>query len=330
MLKTKGDKELFDIKEFMGNIVRNHNYIFSLIALVIVGRFANPNFLRFSNVMIMMRSASILGVLALGMTLVILIGQIDLSVGSMLAFAGSVGVIVFNRTENVLLTLLVCLAFGLILGLFNGFFVGKLGIAGFVVSLATLAAYRSLTIQLGQGGPLVTKHEVYTQLFRYIGYGQLFGIPYLVLIFIFTTFLVWVLLTKTKLGRYIYAVGSNAKATLLTGVKVSNIQIIVYGLSGMLSGLAAFLFIAQMGAVDTATAARAMETDAIAAVAIGGVSMSGGKGFVQGTFFGAIILQSISTILTSFGVPAFVNDLIKGLLILTAVVLQRLIKRNKD
>lgn len=323
-------KRNFNIKDIFSDIVKNHNYLFSLLALIIVGRLANPSFFRFSNIMTLMRASSILGILSLGMTLVILIGQIDLSVGSMLALSGALGVIVYNSTASILITLVFCLTVGFLLGIFNGFFVGKLEIAGFVVSLATLAAYRSLTVQLGQGGPLVVDNDIFYGKLRLIGYGNIFGIPTLVIIFIFTTFLVWVLLTKTKLGRYIYAVGSNAKATLLTGVKVDRIKMLVYGLSGLLAGLAAFLYISQMGAVDSATAGRAMETDAIAAVAIGGVSMAGGRGFIQGTFFGSIILQSINTILTSLGVPAFVNDLIKGILILTAVVLQKVIRKNKQ
>lgn len=317
-------------KETFKDIVKNHNYLFSLLALIIVGRIANPNFLKFANIMTLMRSASIIGVLALGMTLVILIGQIDLSVGSMMALVGALSVLVYNSTSSILLTLLFALAVGFILGIFNGIFVGKLKIAGFVVTLATLAAYRSLTVQLGQGGPLVVNNEIFYGKLREIGYGKTLGLPNLVLIFIFTTILVWILLTKTKLGRYIYAVGSNARATLLTGVNVDRVQMLVYGLSGLLAGLAAFLYVSQMGAVDTATAGRALETDAIAAVAIGGVSMAGGRGYVQGTFFGAIILNSINTILTALGVPAFVNDLIKGILILTAVVLQQVIRRNKE
>lgn len=322
-LKTKG-------KDALKNIVRNHNYLFSLLALIIVGRIANPNFLNFSNVMTLMRSASIIGVLALGMTLVILIGQIDLSVGSMMALVGASAVIFYNATSSIILTLIFSLVLGFILGLFNGFFVGKLNIAGFVVTLATTLVYRSLTVQMGQGGPLVVNTEIFYGKLREIGYGKTLGLPNLVLIFVFATFLVWVLLTKTKFGRYIYAVGSNAKATLLTGVNVDRVKILAYALSGLLAGLAAFLYISQMGAVDTATAGRGLETDAIASVAIGGVSMSGGRGFVQGTFIGAIILNSINTILTALGVPAFVNDLIKGLLILAAVVLQKLIRRKPD
>ena len=328
--KNFPSKGYLNFKELFSEIVHNHNYIFSLIALIIVGRIANPNFLRFANIMTLMRSASVVGVLALGMTLVILIGQIDLSVGSMMALIGAVSVGVYNGTDSIIITLLFSLGFGLILGVFNGIFVGKLKIAGFVVTLATLAGYRSLTVQLGQGGPLLVNNESFYAKLREIGYGKLLGIPNMVLIFIVATIAIWVLLTKTKFGRYVYAVGSNSKAAALTGVKVDRIQTLVFGLSGMLAGLAAFLYIAQMGAVDSATAGRALETDAIAAVAIGGVSMAGGRGFIQGTFFGAIILNSINTILTALGVPAFVNDLIKGILILTAVVLQQLIRRDKD
>ncbi|NLC42452.1 MAG: ABC transporter permease [Erysipelothrix sp.] len=320
-----------DSKAFIKNLVTNHNYVFSLVVMTIIGFIANPNFLRFTNIMTLMKSASILGVLALGMTLVILIGQIDLSVGSMLALTGALAVGVYNSTYSIILTLIFCLGFGFLLGLFNGFFVGKLRIAGFVVTLATLAGYRSLTVQIGQGGPLLVDVEPYYASLRNIGYGKFFGIPNLVLIFAFATLLIWILLTKTKIGRYIYAVGSNEKATMLTGVNVDRIKILVFALSGMLAGLAAFMYISQMGAVDSATAGRGLETDAIAAVAIGGVSMSGGRGFVQGTFFGAIILFSINNILTALGIPAFVNDLIKGGLILIAVVLQQLIRKsNKD
>ena len=318
-----------DSKAFIKNLVTNHNYVFSLVVMTIIGFIANPNFLRFTNIMTLMKSASILGVLALGMTLVILIGQIDLSVGSMLALTGALAVGVYNSTYSIILTLIFCLGFGFLLGLFNGFFVGKLRIAGFVVTLATLAGYRSLTVQIGQGGPLLVDVEPYYASLRNIGYGKFFGIPNLVLIFAFAT-LIWIHLCADKIPTAT-VVGRFEKATMLTGVNVDRIKILVFALSGMLAGLAAFMYISQMGAVDSATAGRGLETDAIAAVAIGGVSMSGGRGFVQGTFFGAIILFSINNILTALGIPAFVNDLIKGGLILIAVVLQQLIRKsNKD
>ena len=244
MKQLKGIKSV-NIKDFMRNIVRNHNYLFSLLGLIIVGSIANPNFLRITNVMTLMRASSILGILALGMTMVILLGQIDLSVGSMLALTGALAVIVYNNTASIVLTLLFCLGFGFVLGLFNGLFVGKLGIAGFVVSLATTAGYRSLTIQVGKGGPLVVNSDIFYGHIREIGYGKTLGVPNLVIIFVITTVLVWILLTKTRLGRYIYATGSNAKAARLTGVKTDWIHIIVFGFSGMLAGLAAFLFRCQ-------------------------------------------------------------------------------------
>ncbi|QWB95176.1 ABC transporter permease [Mycoplasmatota bacterium] len=330
MKKIESSVVKSQIKTKLKDIVVNHNYVFSLIIMLIIGAIASPNFLSAANLIQLLRASTIIGIIALGMTLVIISGNIDLSVGSILGFVAAIAVIVYNATGSILLTLLFTLAFGLLLGLINGFFVGKTHIAGFIVTLATMVSFRSLTVKLGEGGPLLMDNDLYYEGLRTIGYGKFLGIPYLGWIFILTTVIVWLVMTKTKFGRYVYAVGSNEKAAKLSGIKVDLVKVLVYGIAGLLSGLAAFLYISRFGSVDTSTAGSSFELDAIAAVAIGGASMAGGKGFIQGTFFGVIILYSIDAILNAFGVSAFLIDFIKGMLILGAVLVQKSLNKNKE
>jgi ribose transport system permease protein len=330
MKKIESSVVKTQVKTKLKDIVVNHNYVFSLIIMLIIGAIASPNFLSAANLIQLLRASTIIGIIALGMTLVIISGNIDLSVGSILGFVAAVAVIVYNATGSILLTLLFTLAFGLVLGLINGFFVGKTHIAGFIVTLATMVSFRSLTVKLGEGGPLLMDNALYYDGLRTIGYGKFIGIPYIGWIFIITTVIVWLVMTKTKFGRYVYAVGSNEKAAKLSGIKVDLVKVLVYGIAGLLSGLAAFLYISRFGSVDTSTAGSSFELDAIAAVAIGGASMAGGKGFIQGTFFGVIILYSIDAILNAFGVSAFLIDFIKGMLILGAVLIQKSLNKNKD
>ncbi len=314
---------------FLKNLLVNHNYIISLLLLLIIGRIASDNFLSFGNLIGLVKSSTFIGIIALGMTLVIISGGIDLSVGAILGFTAANTAVIFNLTESILLSLIFAIVFGAILGLFNGIFVGRFKVAPFIVTLATLAAFRSLTVQQGSGGPILINQEAYYSTLRNIGYGKFLDIPYLVWIFVILVVLVLILMTKTKFGRYVYAVGSNEKAARLSGINVNRIKVLVYTLTGVLTGIAAFLYVTRFGSVDTSTAGKGFELDAIAAVAIGGTSMAGGKGFVQGTFFGIVVLYAIDAVLTAFKVPAFVNDLIKGILILGAVLLQKALNRNK-
>jgi ribose transport system permease protein len=321
-MKTKG-------WPFLKNILINHNYVVSLILLLIIGRIASPNFLSFGSLTNLIKSSTFIGIIALGMTMVIISGNIDLSVGSILAFTAANTAIMFNNTHSILLSLGYAMIIGTLLGFVNGFFVGKAKVASFIVTLATMAAFRSLTVQQGQGGPILIDQEAYYSILRTVGYGTFLKIPYLVWIFVLIVGLMIFLMTKTKFGRYVYAVGSNEKAAKLSGINVDRIKIYIFSLTGLLTGIAAFLYVTRFGSVDTATAGKSYELDAIAAVAIGGTSMAGGKGFIQGTFFGIIVLYSIDSVLSAFRVPAFVNDLIKGILILGAVLLQKVLNNRK-
>ena len=312
------------------HLLINHNYVFSLLLLLIVGRIASDQFVTIASLSNLLRSSVFIGTIALGMTLVIISGNIDLSVGSTLALSAAIGVMIFNRTGSIVSTLFVCTCIGGVLGLINGLFVGKASMASFIVTLATMTAYRSITIQFGDGGPLIADNDTYFDILRPVGYGRVAGVSYLVMIFLLLVAFMWFVMNKTKFGRYVYAVGSNEKAAKLTGIRVDFVKIAIFSITGLLTGAAAFLYIARFGSVDVATAGSMFELDVIAAVAIGGTAMAGGRGSIQGTFFGAVIIYAIDAILSAFQVPAFVNDLIKGILILSAVLLQKVLDRSTD
>jgi len=320
----------FNTKALLKELVINHNYILSLILMLLIGRIASDQFLSLPSLMNLVKSSVFIGVIALGMSLVIISGNIDLSVGSILGLAAAVGVVAFNSSYNIFLTLLVCLGLGTLLGIFNGIFVGVAKVASFIVTLATLTAYRSITIQFGDGGPQIVDNDVYFDTLRKIGYGKWGVFPYLVIIFVLITAVIWYLMNRTRFGRYVYAIGSNEKAARLTGIKVEMVKVMIFAITGLLTGAAAFLYITRFGSVDVSTAGKGFELDVIAAVAIGGTSMAGGRGFIQGSFFGAIILYAIDAILSAFQVPAFVTDLIKGILILGAVLLQKALDRRSS
>ena len=304
-----------------------YSYVVSFFALLIVATIIKPKYLSYNNMSTLVLQASIKGIIALGMSMLIIAGLIDLSVGSLVALVAGVGVIVLNSTLNIWLTLGFCIVFGAFLGMINGLLVTKGKIAPFIVTLATMSAYRSIIVQLGQGGPFNVSMDIY-QTFRMIAAGRTFGIPNLALIFVGITIVVALMMAKTKFGRYVYAVGSNEKAARLAGVNVDLVKTMTFVVTGILCGVSAFLLMSRLTSITAPNAGNAFELDAIAAVAIGGVAMTGGRGVIAGSFFGAIMLQMIEGILIAAKIPPFLNGLVKGIIIIFTVLLQR--KNNKD
>lgn len=311
-------KEHYKLKR----ICSEYPFIFSFVVLVIIATIINPSFLRWSNISTLFLQSSIKGIIALGMTLIIISGQIDLSVGSQCALISGVGVLLLNKTQNPFLMLIFCIIFGIILGGINGVLTAKVKIAPFIVTLATMSAYRSIIVQLGQGGPFNVDINILMS-FRKIASGTTFGIPNLALSFILLTILVWILMTKTKFGRYVYSVGSNEQASFLTGINTSNIKMASFTITGALCGISSFLLASRLTSITAANVGMAFELDTIAAVAIGGTSMSGGRGKIWGTFLGIIMLQMIEGILIAAKIPPFLSGLVKGVIIILAVILQR-------
>lgn len=299
----------------------NYSYLVSFLILFSIATIINPRFLSYTNLSTLLKQAAIIGIVALGMNLVIIAGMIDLSVGSLVALTAGLGVIVLNSTGSIFLTLIFSLVFGTILGGINGILITKGKIAPFIVTLATMSAFRSIIVQLGQGGPFNVGEKSYNT-FRLIAAGETLGIPNLAIIFIITAVIISIIMNKTKFGRYVYAVGSNEHATNLTGINVNRMKNAVFCITGLLSGLSAFLLSSRLTSITAPNAGMGFELDAIASVAIGGTAMNGGRGKVFGTFLGAIMLQMINNILVIANIPPFLEGLVKGIIIIVAVLFQ--------
>jgi ribose transport system permease protein len=247
--------------------------------------------------------------------------MIDLTVGAAVAFIAGMGVSVLNRTQSIWLCLLFCLGAGFIIGLINGVLVTKGRIAPFIVTLASMSAWRSVINQLGQGGPFTVSQEMYSS-FRQVAAGRIWEIPYLMIFFILITAITALIMSRTKFGTYVYAIGSNELAARLSGISVDRVKTTIFIYAGTLYGFAAFLLASRLSAIQAASAGLAYEMDAIAAVAIGGTAMSGGRGKIIGTFLGVLMLRIISTVLIMARVPPFLNGLVQGIIIIIAVLAQ--------
>lgn len=303
------------------NITTNYSHWLSFILLMVVAIIVSPAFLSWNNLTNLFVQGSVVGICAMGMSLIISAGMIDLSVGSSVALLSGLGVLVLNSTHSLTLTILFCMGGGMIVGLINGLLVTKGRIAPFIVTLATMSAWRSVINQLGQGGPFTVDNTMYTP-FRNIAAGRFLGVPHLMIFLIVVSFVTAMLMSKTKFGTYVYAVGSNQQAARLSGINVNTVKTLIFVYAGTLYGLAAFLLASRLTSIQAASAGSGYEMDAIAAVAIGGTSMDGGKGKILGTFLGVLMLRIINTVLIMANVPPFLNGLVTGVIIIVAVLAQ--------
>ena len=284
----------------------------------------NPRFLSVANILNVFRQSSINAVIAIGMTFVILTGGIDLSVGSILAFCGAVSAAMLSSGINPVLSLLVALVLGLFFGIVNGFLVSVMKLQAFIVTLVTMTFLRGATLVFTNGKPITVNDG--GALFENIGGGYLFNIP----IPIYITLILFVaghyILTNTRFGRYTYAIGGNEEATKLSGIKVNNIKIWIYGISGVLAALAGIITTSRLFSAQP-TAGTGYELDAIAAVVLGGTSLAGGVGKITGTALGAIIIGVLGNALNLLDVSSYYQMMIKAAVILIAVLIDK--KSNK-
>ncbi len=312
----------------------DHSYLVSFVLIVIIASIANKNFWSWRNITSLFVQSSWTGIIALGMTMVICAGMIDISVGAQVAIISGFGIEVLNYTHDIRLMLLFCLAFGCLIGTFNGLLIAKGRMPAMIATLAVQTACRAIINHFGQGGPFTVAGGIATEQYyieyREVGNGvvkwieQLTGlrVPYPMVIFIVVALLFGLIMQRTRLGKHIYAVGSNATSARLSGVNVDNTRIIVFTITGLLCGFASWIYASRLMAVAAASAGYQFEMDAIASVAIGGTAMAGGRGKIIGTFLGILMFKIINNILVAAQVPTFLNGAISGAIIIVAVLLQ--------
>jgi len=309
---------------------QNDNYItamtkmlgpfLGLIVLMGLITIVNPSFIQPLNLLNLLRQVSVNALIAFGMTFIILTGGIDLSVGSIVALSSALmaGMMVGGVTP-ILAIFLGCLLGG-VMGVINGILITVGKMAPFIATLATMTAYRGLTLIYTNGNPITGLGE--NDLFQFIGRGYFLGIPFPVVMVFITFMLLFYLLHKTPFGRHVYALGGNEKAAFISGIKVKKIKILVYSLSGFLAALGGVILTSRLNSAQP-TAGDSFELDAIAAVVLGGVSLSGGKGKIVGTLIGVLMIGTLNNGLNLLGVSSFYQQLVKGIVIIVAVLLDR-------
>jgi ribose transport system permease protein len=306
------------------HLINKYRVLIIFIALCAAASMLSDAFLTVNNLLNVTRQVSITAIIAAGMTLVILIAGIDLSVGSVMAFSGAIAAGMLTAQWPLGVALIAALLVGLGFGIINGLFVTRWGIPSFITTLAVMVIARGMTLVYTQGYPLVVSHES----FRYIGNGKMLGIPLPILIMLFLYASLYWVLRNTSFGRYVYAIGGNEEASRLSGIPVNTIKVAVFGICGLLSALSAIVYTSRLMSAQP-TAGTGIELDAIAAVIIGGTSLAGGKGGIAGTLIGALIMGILDNVLNLMNVSPFYQSIVKGLVILAAVLADRTFAKLK-
>ncbi|GGI00865.1 MAG TPA: ribose ABC transporter permease [Staphylococcus sp.] len=291
-----------------------------LILLVVVISIMNSAFLDLSNLLNLLRQVSINGLIAFGMTFVILTGGIDLSVGSILALSSAFTAILITSGLDPIVALIVGVLGGFLLGVFNGVLVTFGSMAPFIATLATMTIFRGLTLVVTDGNPITNLGDSY--MFQLFGKGYFFGIPVPAVTMIIVFIVLAIILQKTTFGRHTYAIGGNEIASKISGIKVNRVKILIYGISGLMSALAGAILTSRLNSAQP-TAGTSYELDAIAAVVLGGTSLTGGKGRIVGTLIGVLIIGVLNNGLNLLGVSSFYQQVVKGIVILIAVLIDR-------
>ena len=305
MVKHIGQK----LVPFIGLII-----LFAIISIL------NPDFIAPMNILNLLRQVSINALIAFGMTFVIISGGIDLSVGAILALSGALMAGMIVSGLNPILAIIAACLIGAILGAINGVLVGRAKMAPFIATLATMTVFRGLTLVYTNGNPITGLSDSF--LFQVFGRGYLLGLPVPAITVIITFAVLWCILNKTPFGRMTYAIGGNEKASIISGIKVGRIKILIYALNGLLAALAGTILASRLDSAQP-TAGTSYELDAIAAVVLGGTSLSGGKGRIAGTLIGALIIGTLNNGLNLLGVSSFYQLVVKGAVILLAVFIDR-------
>ncbi len=296
--------------------------LLALIVLMVVITIINPNFLTTNNLLNLLLQVTANGFIAFGMTFVILTSGIDLSVGSILALSSAITAGLIANGMPVPLAIVVALLLGGVLGMINGLLISFGKLAPFIVTLATMTIFRGATLVYTNGNP-ITQGMSNSYLFKFLGQGYILGIPFPVILMFVVFIILYVVLHKTAFGKSVYALGGNEKAAYISGIKLNKVKILIYTISGVMASISGLIITSRLSSAQP-TAGASYEMDAIAAVVLGGTSLMGGKGRLIGTLIGALIIGVLNNGLNIIGVSAFWQQVVKGVVILIAVMLDRL------
>jgi ribose transport system permease protein len=321
-METNTDKK--EMKRVILDFMVKHSTFIVFILMVIIASFTSSVFFTKLNILNLLRQISPLGVGAMGMLLVILTGGIDLSIGALMAFAGVLFATFLTKMALIPALMLTLLA-GTFLGGVNGFFVSRKNIAPFVVTLAMMTMARGWALLIAKGSPVLIDN-IFLSIF---GQGYLFGIPLPVFLMLIVFGITSFILNKTVLGRITTAIGSNETAVRLAGIQVNNYKHFIYAIAAFMFALAGIISTSRT-MVGSPILAIGFELDTIAAVVIGGASLSGGKGSALNTLLGVLILGMISNIMNLMNVPGYHQQVAKGIIIIVAVLIQGYNKQKNE
>ena len=338
------------IKNTVGRAWSQYSFIIVMFIVMIVYAIAigaNGNSFKWSHIAAILGSQNtcIVGTMALGMALVIITGQIDLSIGSSLVLTTSATILAFNVTNSILVMILTALVVGSLCGLINGLLVGLAKMPPFIVTLGTMLIYRSLTLSFvrtmdssvtGSNSSqfaMIRTNSKYNFLRMQFGTGKLeiggFSIPYITFVFLLMVILFVVISKKTKYGKSVYAVGSNEKSAHLAGINTTFVKISVFVITGFLVGVASFLQACKIGNITPASSGQSYEMYAIAAVVLGGINMAGGRGKMLGVLFGALSYTTINFIIVSIpSLSVDIQDTFQGLVLIIVILIQTARRRR--
>lgn len=313
--------------KLLKSVWKNYSIVVVFIVILLICGIAAPRFLRPNNLLNILRNTSIVGVIALGMTFVIIAGGIDLSSGPVLATSGAALIVLQGMvTESgepampLIIPVLAALLISTAIGFINGIIITKAKLPPFIVTLAVGIIARSIVMYFCRGATIMgNKIPEFTR----IGNGSILGIPNPFLIAVLMAVVLHIVLTRSKFGTYVFAVGGNENAARYSGIKVDRIKIATYMLVGFSAGLAAVIEMSRMAAVAATTSGSMYEFEAITAVIVGGTALSGGKGRLIGTIVGFIILGIVNNMMIMLDISPYLSGAVKGAVILFAVLIQR-------
>ena len=311
---------LRDIKR----LLLQYSHVVALVILIVAAAIASPYFFDVRNIMNLLRGAAPMGIVAIGMTLVILSRGIDLSVGSILGVAAMVTGVV--APYNPALAILAALVAGTVLGIVNGILITKTQLQPFIATLAMLIFARGLVYIVTDGANIVVREP--PEWFLFIGSGYVGPVPVPVIIAAATWAVMAYVLGSLRFGRHVYAVGANEEAARLYGIPVDMVKIKIYAISGLLSAVAGIILVSRLTVAEP-NAGQLIELDAISAALIGGTTFDGGIGGVHGTILGILILAILGNILNLLGISPFVQMLLQGVIIVVAVIMSDIRSRVK-